>query len=136
MSEMKAGRELDAAVAEKVMEWGKRDYYADGERDFDWLVPTNVPFVFRKVYRDSCPHYSTSIEDAWEVVEKLKAIPIPKDWEDCFYAPFPFVLRFTNDGDWEAGWEASYYANECLERANTPALAICRAALQLTTTLV
>ena len=67
---MKAGRELDALIAEKVMGLTRHDesYVAEG-----------VGKVLRFVCGDGCgtcvllwgyvsPHYSTNIADAWEVV--------------------------------------------------------------------
>jgi len=48
---MKAGRELDALIAERVM----------GEM---WGVGPNL--------EDTLPHYSTQIADAWLVVEKMR----------------------------------------------------------------
>ena len=70
---MKAGRELDALIAEMVMGLTRHDesYVAEG-----------VGKVLRFVWRDGCggcvysgdmflPHYSTNIADAWEVVPVL-----------------------------------------------------------------
>lgn len=48
---MEAGRELDALVAERVMGITKPEHF----------VPKNIWL----------PHYSTSIEHAWAVVEKI-----------------------------------------------------------------
>ena len=66
---MKAGRELDALIAEKVM-----------------------GLIFRKrggcpKFDDDVPHYSTRIQDAWLAVEKM--------WEiGCFH----IALIQTDDG--------------------------------------
>ena len=78
---MKAGRELDARIAEEVMEW---DVYRKGE-----VVYCEAPILLRSSVKDgfaaediwrcgnnryspfSLPHYSTQIADAWLVVEKL-----------------------------------------------------------------
>jgi len=58
MNETKAGRELDRAIAEKVMgrkvTWDAPDVLLPGPPDND------------------APNYSTSIDAAWEVVEKLR----------------------------------------------------------------
>jgi hypothetical protein len=67
---MKAGRELDALIAERVMGWhnnrdnpnesgmwGIMDYRADGS----------------PVLAADFPEYSTDMAAAWEVVEKLLA---------------------------------------------------------------
>ena len=65
---MKAGRELDALIAEKVMEH-------DLQR---WInYPTREPVIMLKgedgVWgRRDIPHYSTQIADAWLVVEKFR----------------------------------------------------------------
>jgi hypothetical protein len=56
-SQLRAGRELDALVAEKVM--GELDKI--NEREFHLMIPSGA----------TLPHYSTRIEDAWQVVEKL-----------------------------------------------------------------
>jgi hypothetical protein len=57
--EMKAGRELDALVAEKVI----------GLTDFYWL---SGELHHEARYKQLLvPHYSTNISDAWQVVEKL-----------------------------------------------------------------
>ena len=78
---MKAGRELDARIAEEVMEW---DVYRKGE-----VVYCEAPILLRSSVKDgfaaediwrcgnnryspfSLPHYSTQIADAWLVVEKM-----------------------------------------------------------------
>ena len=52
---MKAGRELDALIAEKVMGWSK-------EQVETWPV--------------SVPHYSSRIQDAWLVVAKFPQVAI------------------------------------------------------------
>lgn len=78
------GRDLDALVAEKVMGWFK-DRYSEY-----WFPPgtniTNGAVV-------DLPHYSTSIEAAWEVVEKLKEgvlyfelVRTPDGWISQFYS--------------------------------------------------
>ena len=122
---MKAGRELDTLIAEKVMGLTRHDesYVAEG-----------VGKVLRFVWRDGCgtcvysgdmflPRYSTNIADAWEVVHKLREGNL---W---------FVIKQDNSSGWEAkfwkglpdGWfpTEEYYAV-----ALTPALAICLAALK------
>ena len=52
---MKAGRELDALIAEKVMGFDK---------EFVVSRVDGLPYA-------EVPHYSTQIQDAWLVVEKL-----------------------------------------------------------------
>ena len=69
---MKAGRELDALIAEKL--WGKRVMDGNPCSHSGCLSHVSHPC-------DGCgrwhpgliPHYSTRIADAWLVVEKLRA---------------------------------------------------------------
>lgn len=84
---MKVGRELDALVAEKVMGLPITDftktacqpYYSwGGEYTNIHYAPNNEPYVVTGVEKAGCPQvrriddYSTSIADAWQVVEKLR----------------------------------------------------------------
>ena len=66
-SDTNAGRELDALIAEKVM----KTFIPAGSnptlRDDAWINETGY-FVWEP------PPYSTSIADAWLVVEKLSAL--------------------------------------------------------------
>jgi len=67
---MKAGRELDALVAEKVMGWVLVEQAGDLYKDDDDGEPLR-PIGHGGHWQDRfCP--STSISAAWEVVEKLK----------------------------------------------------------------
>lgn len=75
---MKAGRELDAVVAEKVMGWKRvvvpKDY--DGlNAGVTLLSPTAtaIEWAPKGAYQlwHFCPLYSTDIAAAWRVVEKL-----------------------------------------------------------------
>ena len=101
---MDAGRELDKLVAEKVT--GK-------SFNPEWIhISCNLP------------HYSTKIQDAWEVVEKLG------NWHG-----FDFILWLEpeSNGQWHAGWfEQSHEGPEsrASEVAATAPLAICLAALK------
>lgn len=65
--EIKAGRELDAVIAEKVMGMALDDIFEHEEMgdELGWVPISTVPL-------ETVPHYSTSIADAWLVVEKLK----------------------------------------------------------------
>jgi hypothetical protein len=56
---MKAGRELDALIADKIT---------------NYVSLTTHWNPIDEIYGD-LPHYSTNILDAWQVVEKLKAHP-------------------------------------------------------------
>ena len=123
---MKAGRELDALIAEKVMEhkvirkgeeftgfplllhssgdWetgiAKEDIWQIGERSYS-------PF--------SLPHYSTQIADAWLVAEKLE---------------LPFTLQ--KNKQFKGGHYASFIVDKKFKAAQaaTAPLAICLAALE------
>jgi hypothetical protein len=93
---MKAGPEMDALVAERVMGWergGADDHTRPAHReskdfpgtilnDFDSKGPHDYltsPGPGGRVYFCGCPSsadlpsYTTSIADAWEVVEKFRA---------------------------------------------------------------
>lgn len=64
---MKVGRELDALVAEKVMGWEYRGY---GNGGGEWTLG-DKKMAFGGHGGGSLPHYSTSIDAAWEVVSVL-----------------------------------------------------------------
>jgi hypothetical protein len=98
---MKAGRELDALIAEKVMGFDKRI----------------VSKVDGMPYADVL-HYSTQIADAWLVVEKFPNVAIfgPND---------SWLVRFSDDD----GSIYTHPVDEPA-RADTAPLAICLAALK------
>lgn len=100
---MNPGRELDALVAEKI---------------FGFVInPENISFVsYNSEYRSNFLNkdYSTSIEAAWEVVEKLLPRIISLRWCD--------------------GWEVNEYLPDAKEtvllaEAKTAPHAICLAGL-------
>lgn len=96
MSVLKPGRELDTLVAEKV--------YLEEYKKFQ-QEPWGVPVI------NFIPHFSTSIEDAWKIVEKLNPDVFEVVYEHGFYyANFNRV-------------NSSMYVE-------TPAHAICLAALK------
>ncbi len=72
--EFKAGKELDALVAEKVMGWKKlfkKDYPDSGDwRGLEWMWREREGFMYSEA--QSTKPYSTNIAAAWEVVEKLR----------------------------------------------------------------
>ena len=76
---MKAGRELDALVAEKVMgwRWVQVPKDCDGLNEGRCLAPVGLDEKNHqwtpkgKISEYSGPRYSTDIAAAWEVVEKL-----------------------------------------------------------------
>ena len=121
---MKAGRELDALIAEKVMGLTRHDesYVAEG-----------VGKVLRFVWRDGCgtcvysgdmflPHYSTNIADAWGVVRKMGMVLIENSGE-AFGQPDEWNVQFVgHDSEGEPHWVSA--------SASTCELAICLAALK------
>jgi hypothetical protein len=120
---MKAGRELDTLVAEKVMGLTRHDesYVAEG-----------VGKVIRFVWRDgggTCvysgdmflPHYSTNIADAWGVVERLVSTPGPNGDHHSVRVDYSgdAVVVIDENEDWQVS-----------AIAETAPLAICLAALK------
>lgn len=106
---MKPGRELDALVAEKVMN------FALGMMSEQDVEPSII--VDQAVASfDVIPYYSTDISAAWEVVEKLAGRFVPS-----------LTLGPTNE--WQAVFQEStdviYY-----EHSNSAPHAICLAALK------
>lgn len=104
---MGAGREMDALVAEKVMGWSVEEatgYWLDDEQYIAYSSPLD---------------FSTSIDDAWKVVEKMQDIDL-------------YIL--IADGYHHVGWhiELCNKFGETLANirdCETVSLAICRAAL-------
>lgn len=102
----RAGRQLDAAVAEKVMGWDPHQLRGQPNKD---------------LYKDPCwGSYwcpSTDIAAAWEVVEKIR---LDHDWAlelDSLHTGWRVIL---------------YHAGQkpmVTQHAETACLAICRAAL-------
>lgn len=119
---MDAGRELDALVAEKVMGFNKvTEIVVDHEPPHElYRAPDG-----RGYYPNRIPLYSTSIADAWQVVEKLAregkhlALQAPGslDMNECYRRFKQWTADFTYDIDSEG-------------RADTAPLAICLAALK------
>ncbi len=112
---MTAGRELDALIAEKVMGWRfVGGFTTEPEMNSDrWATDPNG---CEKYYSD-VPHYSTDIAAAMEVVSVVASKTETKE----------FRLALLN-GEWRAEfgmWDHSFV------RAQTAALAICHAALQV-----
>jgi len=113
------GRELDRAVAEKVMGWTRVDGYLpadtawwDGEKE-RWLEPPNN----QQCWNEFQP--STDIAAAWEVVEKL----VPKERGHAV------VIQW--NGEW-CGVKFTQYSKK-FTSARTAPLAISRAALKAVT---
>ena len=103
---MKAGPELDALVAEKVMGWDLSfEFSTHGKKETGWLDPV-AHFIHRKGQWSP----SEDIAAAWQVVEK--ALP-------------GFVLTEASNQHWMA---CTAHVNALGE---TPAHAICLAALKV-----
>ena len=102
--EHEAGRETDACVAELVMGWE----YDGGV----WYYQEDKGMI-------GLPEFSTSIADAWSVVEKMK------DNDE---------LASITCGDWRNGkWNSWVVQLQALGEGEAPTapLAICRAALKI-----
>lgn len=142
IAELQAGRELDALVAEKVMGWR---WHRHGEVRGGWVhyasllppestdhrVPvTSDDALLAKHERDTglCPHYSTSIADAWLVVEKMGQTEMPGHVGPTML----HMLRACAGGQWEAQF-CSDFGYSQTTRAGSAPLAICRAALAVLT---
>jgi len=132
---MKAGREMDALVAEKVMGREVTANVGGFERGSGWhddygftrsRHPRNPPYTFGDKLEESnanyerVPFYSTNISAAWEVVEKMRerALCVTLEWTitdgwDFSITPHDFPYEF------------------CIkENASSIPLAICLAALK------
>jgi|GEM_PF-771862 hypothetical protein len=124
--DIKASRNTDALVGEKVMGWTKhRNDRAEtavesGKVDweYDWVPPQ---FNGDTGYNRALPNYSTDIAAAWTVAEKLGLSVI--NTKEVYYACVPgdivnaHMSHAIMDGSWAL--------------ANTAQLAICRAALKI-----
>lgn len=116
MTDLKPGRDLDALIAEKVMGWTPN--YPGG-----WPhPPKNIPN--RKKYIDShdgttvIPAYSTSIEAAWEVVDKLGGNMFQLHYD----------TRYGTEG--VKGWSVILDGSVMCQFVDTAPHAICLAALK------
>lgn len=122
IDELQAGRELDALVAEKIMqlpglERGDPNKYCGiiGHAH----PQTEGEYYYRRdgFLSDSIPCYSTDIAAAWQVVEKTKLL-------DGFYA------LWENDGMWCIAEDMGYGDWSNYARAETASMTICKAALK------
>ena len=127
-SDLPAGRELDALIAEKVMGLPPEQWRHDapGCEDIYYNVCNRCGLSQNsksdaEFYQERCPEpapYSTDIAAAWLVVEKLRLAVVsgddPKDGSHGYWAGVPVPLG-GNMEDWRG--------------ADTAPLAICRAAL-------
>lgn len=134
-TDLQAGRELDALVAEKVFgyEWldevreRKDDPYGFGPTRWQgWVKAGTKEPIFDMMWRHESglhqPLYSTNIAAAWEVVEHLRQL-------DYFVA---LIVRPDKSigPDTAYGCEVSrFFGPFCKVNGNTMPEAICRAAL-------
>jgi hypothetical protein len=105
---MPAGKDMDVLIAEKVMGWK----LAWG----DWTHWDTTPDAPERCI-GFLPSFSSEIEDAWQVMEKMRLSIVP-----ISIAPIG------------KGWMASknsYFADHETCHAATASLAICRAALKV-----
>ncbi len=124
---MPAGRELDRLVAKKVMGW-TNIHDADGYGHWTGDPPDGYEDMFNCAAHceGELPYYSADIAAAWEVVGKM--------------GPLILLLHGLKAGEWTdqagevmccPGWYAEFRDAVDWFKAwgETPALAICRAAL-------
>lgn len=132
MTEYEAGRQLDRLIHERVMGLSSSRPAGTGS-------PYDYIYVYNSRLYSVC-RYSTDMTHAWRVVEKLNLLVIPD-------------VRYTDEGTyrrqaWVAGLFDGYFDADtgivdghldhpehphmpCYAVADTPALAICRAALKV-----
>lgn len=117
MTEMSPGRELDAAVASKVIGWHDVKWQpianAFGEKVLDEYAGHPPNDLLKNAI---IPRYSTSIQAAWDVIEKLKSMSV-------------FVAVVSAQG---APWVCKINKGVKFveEKADAAPLAICTAALK------
>jgi hypothetical protein len=116
---MKAGRELDALVAEKVLGLSVSKM-ATSEYSYGFFYnPARAENTWQRL-----PHYSTNLTAAWQVVEKMAE----KGWRVCF----------SDNGNTHAErWDCRFFRepgtsskDRVIAICDTAPLAICLAALR------
>lgn len=119
-TDLPAGRELDAVIAQTLF-----GYKRPGpESPVGWLCKTNMgPFADcdceSHLESEKCPDYSTNMEDAWQVVEKLR-----RDGYEVELDGFDLC----GNAIWECVLNG--HGHEYGGKSKEPAEAICRAALK------
>lgn len=111
---MKAGRELDMLVAEKVLGWKRGHRYANGNGE--WIFPEDGPRHFRTDW-DGTPGFSTNIAAAWIVVEHMVEIV-----DGCVAAKTMAFAHWWN--------ESSLWGHSAAEAAEAICIAAIEAAAQ------
>lgn len=119
---MKAGRELDALIAEKVMGWSI--FIQPMNHIFPHLVEDEGRLLLFRYKISSAVQWSpsTDIAAAWEVVEKIKR----EGFKVQFDGDFGWVVYWTHE-DYLGGSEKYL---EPFGKAGTAPHAICLAALK------
>jgi hypothetical protein len=107
------GRKLDARVAESLMGWSSCEPFLNG-------IPGNMEGWPPSGPMMQVPCYSTSMEDAWTVVEKLR--------KDGIHLWSLGESNLEGMGPWQADF-GRHHSSDKFACGPTPELAICRAAL-------
>lgn len=138
---MEAGRELDALVAEKVMQFDHKHKINGCEEDcwYDVCEYCGLEFHCEDTSGrcEGYPHYSTDIAAAWQVVDRIAQLVIAdENAERLNY----LRLEQNDSSGYSATFGFPYMENEewantanqydCSARADSAPLAICLAALK------
>ena len=126
---MKAGRELDALIAEKVMGWSSQAdglYWDTGNHRTRLVLGSIIAKKRKEMGLENAQDFvfapSTNISDAWEVVRKMGMVLIENSGE-AFGKLDEWNVQFVgHDKEGEPHWVS--------ESAETVELAICLAALK------
>mgnify|MGYP001199937778 CR=1 FL=1 len=126
---MKAGRELDALIAEKVMGWSSQAdglYWDTGNHRTRLVLGSIIAKKRKEMGLENAQDFvfapSTNIADAWEVVRKMGMVLIENSGE-AFGKLDEWNVQFVgHDKEGEPHWVS--------ESAETVELAICLAALK------
>jgi len=123
---MKAGRELDMLIAEKVFGRERmlaRFGFEHGEPEYHWGYPMG---------HDRADHYSTNISAAWKVVEKLCNWDVDDNMLVLEGQGPDIEKKELPDGEAQQWWKADIagIAGHNVGEADTAPLAICLAALR------
>lgn len=131
MSELRAGRELDAKIAEQVMGWEDVQSGCYTPTGQEWCGTRRDDPGPWGTYRHFVPRYSTQIAAAWEVVTHLETqgfrlanlrCPHP----DMRYDQGLWAANFVRDEFREGRWQTDLCEDGWGE---TPTEALCLAAL-------
>jgi hypothetical protein len=112
---MKAGRELDALVAEKIFWWTPKINYESGTIEWYGRSPTGALTARPSHWKNGQPpKYSSDLVASWEVVEKMKDKPRLNKF-----------FQLTYEG---GAWYCSFGAADSVEGKSAPEV-IAKAAL-------